>query len=772
VAIELPIQFDMIVQATTTDAAAPNASTNHALFYFATLLAVAYAFLSGFHTIAEFDLGWQMATARWIVQHHQIPSVDVLSFTAEGQPWIYPVGAELIFYGAFLLAGYALISWITAATCAGITLILLRQRSLITVALTILAIPLIAQRATARAEMFTVVLFAATLSLLWQHHQTGKARLWLLPPLMIFWVNFHPGFVAGLALLVGYIGLETLDAAWPDQRAAAFGRLKSAWPWLLATVPATLVNPWGWRIFQVVARQQAAMGAHSQLIMEWAPMPLNSTRILSACSLRDPNEFYLLLLLACALIIPVALIYRKIGAAIFLAAAVYAPLRHMRFVALFAIVVVIVGGGILTACAEDLRHRTGKRLRHLLSAAVLLPVILLAVVRSHGLWTNHFYMSGSNLLSFGTGLSWWFPKAAADFVDREKLPGQIFSSIEDGGYLSFRLGPTYKDYIDGRAIPFGTDAILGMTRLKVTPPDSPLWKNEADRYDLNVILIPIGRFSALQFFPVLKQFCESDLWRPVYLDEVSVVFLRRRPETEDLIRRLQINCATAPLPLTPDSGEDPHAFNQWANAASVLLALGRSAEALSAANRALAIFPDSGYLHFLRGHMFLSSGNQAQAEQDYLLATKLEPNLVAPWSALAAFYQDHGRIHDAILAWQHAADASRWPWDPLVSLGYANLQAQMPNDALYAFDRAAASLPAHYELMVDNTVIANIAHGRSRSYFYLRNLPRAIAFDEDAARLLPDPKLWLELAALYERAGRLQDANSARAQAMALSPQE
>jgi tetratricopeptide (TPR) repeat protein len=354
-------------------------------------------------------------------------------------------------------------------------------------------------------------------------------------------------------------------------------------------------------------------------------------------------------------------------------------------------------------------------------------------------------------------------------VDREKLPGQIFSSIEDGAYLSYRLGPKYKDYIDGRAIPFGTEALLRTSRLKATPPESPLWRQEADRYDINVILIPIGRFSALQFFPVLKQFCESDLWRPVYLDEVSVVFLRRRPETEEMIRRLQINCATAPLPLAPEAGKSPRAFNQWANAASVLHALGRDAEALSATDHALSIFPNSGYLHFLRGHMYLNVRNLAQAEQEYLLATKLEPNLIAPWSALAAFYQDHGRVIDAIDAWEHAADASRWPWDPLVSLGYANLQAQKPKEALAAFDRAAHSLPAHYELMVDNSVLANINHGRARSYFYMGDLNHAIAYDEEAARLLPDADLWLQLASLYEQAGRFQDANRMRTQAMALT---
>ena len=68
-----------------------------------TAIALVYAFAAGLKTIAHFDLGWQ-----WIVEHHQIPSTEVFTYTAAGQPWIYPVGSGLLFYGLYLLGGYAL----------------------------------------------------------------------------------------------------------------------------------------------------------------------------------------------------------------------------------------------------------------------------------------------------------------------------------------------------------------------------------------------------------------------------------------------------------------------------------------------------------------------------------------------------------------------------------------------------------------------------------------------------------------------------------------
>src|SRR6201987_2703997 len=93
------------------------------------LVAVGYAFLAGLRTLTVTDLGWQLATARWIVQHHEIPSTDVFSYTARGQPWVYPVGSGLLFYGAYLLGGYTLLSWIQAAACAGTVDLLVRRES-------------------------------------------------------------------------------------------------------------------------------------------------------------------------------------------------------------------------------------------------------------------------------------------------------------------------------------------------------------------------------------------------------------------------------------------------------------------------------------------------------------------------------------------------------------------------------------------------------------------------------------------------------------------
>ena len=110
----------------TTTTTGSNSALAAKVFAVLSLVALAYAFLAGLRTLTVTDLGWQLATARWIVQHLQIPSTEIFSYTAQGQPWVYPVGSALLFYGAYLVGNYALLSWLQAAACAGTVALLLR----------------------------------------------------------------------------------------------------------------------------------------------------------------------------------------------------------------------------------------------------------------------------------------------------------------------------------------------------------------------------------------------------------------------------------------------------------------------------------------------------------------------------------------------------------------------------------------------------------------------------------------------------------------------
>ncbi len=755
------------------DARNPSTPLARKLFAILGFAALAYALIAGLRTVSDPDLGWQLATGRWVLQHQQIPSTDVFSFTARGQPWIYPAASGFLLYAAYLLGGYSLLSWLGAIASTGTIALLMRRGSVLSAALAILAVSRIALRTAPRAEMFTVVLFAIFLTLLWEQHETGEARLWLFPVLMVAWVNLHLGFLAGLALMAGYVLVETLEMIWPgDARAAALQRLGRFLPWLVATAAATLINPWGWGIYRALFRQESATAAHSQTIVEWMPSRLDWASLSGALSLRNPDDAFMLLLIVAGVAVVVAVARRQLGAAVLLIGASTLAIRHMRFQALFSVMVVIIAGAVLTPMITTLRERIGDaRICSMLAVTAVSLFVFVACLRSADLVTNRFYMGSTDLVSvgasFGTGLNWLFPEDAAAFIERENLPGQIFNSYNEGGYIIWRLGPKYLDYIDGRAIPFGEELFLRNVVLMGTSPESSEWQREAEHYDINTIIVPLGYYTLGQF-PVLRQFCDGETWRPVYLDEASAVFLRRRPETESFIQRLQIDCFTTPIPAKLPTRNDSRAFHQWTNAAAVLNALGRNSEALAATTKALAIFPESSYVHFTRGNVLAAAGDLRGAEQQYLIANALKPN-ASNWTTLAAIYKRQGRLNDAIQAWEHATEIEDSPYLDLLSLGYDYLAAHRPKDALKAFDRARANVPVRPLISVDKAFYANLAHGRALAWNALGDMPRAISFEEETVKLTPDRSDdWLLLAHWYESEKRTVDAQRAQERATSI----
>ncbi len=457
--------------------------------------AIVYALFAGLRTVSDPDLGWQLATGRWIVQHRAIPSTDVLSYTALGREWIYPVLSQVILYFTYLLGGYSLLSWLSAAACVGTVAILLRGRSLSNV-LAVLAVPLIAARTAPRAELFTEVLFALFVSVLWHYQKSGRERLWLLPPLMFLWVNLHQGFVAGLGMCAAYVFLEIGDSLIAERRTASLGRLRAALPWLIATLGATLVNPWGpWNYAGMVK----LLPVHSsKTVAELMSVPVTLSSISEAFAWRDTKSALWWLIAAVLLAMLVAAYQRRVAPFLILGASIYLVFHSVRFVAPFATVAVVIGGSILAdACDTGWRHRMAepspheRTLRQLSATLVVVLLVALAGIRVMDLVTNRYYMRTSESSDFGPGISSWYPEESAAFILREHLPGNIFHDYNFGGFLAWRLSPEYPDYIDGRGGPFGDELFFHSTELMRTSLDSPEWKSEADARNINTVVVSL-----------------------------------------------------------------------------------------------------------------------------------------------------------------------------------------------------------------------------------------------------------------------------------------
>ena len=316
-------------------------------------LTLAYALLAGLKTVIDFDLGWQMAAGRYLLAHHAIARTELFSYTAHGTEWIYPVLSGVVFYLLHLMGGYAAISWFCALACVATAAVLIYHRNLWAVALVLLAVPVLSSEIMPRASLFTIVLFACFARILVDHFEGRRSPLWLLPLLMVFWVNLHTGFVAGCVLVGAYLTVEALEIPFFSRRTAAISRLKRALPWLIAAVLATMINPWGIRIFAAISRQQSVIRSQSASLEEWEPVQAASA--LQELGWRTPDSARWWLLGFGIILAALCLWRRRIGPALVLLVAAFAFVRHQRMEGPCVILICLIGGSVLTNAAAHNR---------------------------------------------------------------------------------------------------------------------------------------------------------------------------------------------------------------------------------------------------------------------------------------------------------------------------------------------------------------------------------------------------------------------------------
>ena len=618
-------------------------------------ITISYAFVAGLQKVVDFDMGWQLAAGRYVVQNWSIPSTDVFTYTVNGKPWIYPPFSGVLLYAGWKLGGYGALSILNSLACAATALICLRRRSLFTALLVIAAVPLLASRTQPRAELFTTVLFAVLFRSVWDYFRSGRTWLWMWPLILGLWANLHLGFVAGLGILLAYVVAEGSNLPFATRRADALNRLKRASPWIVFAGLATLINRWGPFLYLAIARQDAVSAVHTQLVGEWHRQPITLSFIAQALRWRDPASGYWWLLLVAVLCSVYAIVRRNVAAPMFLIGAAYLSLSHLRFQALFAIVVIIVAGEMLS-----IREWAPTSKTLFVASALLVVATVVGAIRISDVVTDRVHLANGELVTFGMGPSWALPESAATFVVRNHLPAQIFNTYDLGGFLMWKIGPEYQVYLDGRAVPFGNEFLARQGELLRSGPDSQQWKQEAERWGLETMFLPTSRYGGLETYP-FPSYCSSRDWTPVYLDDVALILVRNDSGNQELIGRLKIDCTTVELVPPPELANDPAAlYNFYANSGAIYYLLERDDQAFESYRKAEAIFGADPDLHMSIAQLYEARGEFDSAEAEYRKSVQLHPNEMG-WYGLARLLSRERRFSESAAAMRKSAELS---YDP------------------------------------------------------------------------------------------------------------
>lgn len=493
----------------------------HGLLAAMALLLVALLTL---RAIPAYDLYWQLKTGQVIASTRHVPHTDIFSYTAFGDPWyVQEWLSEVLFYRLWQTFGkesllFLRVGIITAAF--GLVLWRARRRSdrpLLSIAVTLLAAWGAAYFFDSRPQMMTYLGTAALLLIL-DEYRAGRwtKALWLLPPLLLLWANLHAGFFLGLALLWAYTLTDL--AEWAALREAPLDRLLRLAAVTLAATLVPLINPNGWHAYTYPFLLQGH-DAMRNTIGEWFSPDFHRVEL---------KPFGLLLLVGIAslafsvrrrslgdLVVVIGLIYMSLDANR------HGPLLAIAGAPIFAEHLGASGRTIETWVADRWKAATGVSIapREVFGppwrwAAVLLAGMgLLGVLNARaaelppGSWFDACTQTDE------------FPKAALDWMETQKIEGNVLNAYEWGGYCAWRWYPQRRVFIDGRAEVYfqhGFDDYYAIWMLQ------PGWADRLNAQRVNWLLLSPTA-------PLANAALGTGDWVVAYHDEKAVVLRRKAP---------------------------------------------------------------------------------------------------------------------------------------------------------------------------------------------------------------------------------------------------
>ena len=201
------------------------------LFFLVLLGILAFSPMSA-GLLGDADTGWHIRNGEQIMAIHAIPRTDPFSYTKHGEPWyawewMYDVVIAAIHHVSGLNGVVLFTAAIVSVTFALLFRFVLRRSGNLAVAafLTLLATTAAQVHMLARPHVLSWLLTLLWVENLCRFEDGERSALFWLPPLMLFWVNLHAGFILGLGLLgiftLGGIGRSLTAPRGDDRRKIA-----------------------------------------------------------------------------------------------------------------------------------------------------------------------------------------------------------------------------------------------------------------------------------------------------------------------------------------------------------------------------------------------------------------------------------------------------------------------------------------------------------------------------------------------------------------------
>jgi len=533
-----------------------------------------------FRRLDDADTWWHLAAGRWIAGHRAIPHTDTLSYTVPDHPWINLQWLfDLFVYGLYRTGGPTLVVLAGVVLFAATMALLLKNLRLAVGPLAATFIALwgvaVAQgRFNIRPEMASFLFLQIVLLVCATGRRTGGRRLWLLPAVMVLWVNTHGLFVIGAFVIGCYMAASVVDrvrllpSAWRDsiEPPAARRMLLSGAVALLAT----LANPYGLQgaLFPLKLMTRISGEAPTfQLVGEFR-RSFSTENVTFAVKAYQSLFFFSVTIVAVAAFVatfggqprdrgrrPEQRLKKQhraggpgavsgglaaeaerpgldlAGLAIFVGLAYLSTLarRNMALLALGAT-------PFMGQCLALLGRRWSAVLlkpatRDLVAAAMVAGLLPALVLAGWFVASNNFYRWDAQSHEFGTGvLEVTNPVKASAFAKEQRLPAPLYNDLSTGGYLTWDRPLGTGVYFDGRLEVYD-DQFFSDYVARLRQPAQ--WQDDADHMAFQTVIL--WHWYASQRH-LLNWLLRDRRWALVYFDENTTLFVRRAGN-EALIER-------------------------------------------------------------------------------------------------------------------------------------------------------------------------------------------------------------------------------------------
>lgn len=451
------------------------------------------------------DTWWHLRAGQWIIENRAIPRVDYFSYTRAGQTWLYPgwlveVPMYLI-YDKFGPGGLNV--WTASIVC--LTFILIWYAMVGGVFLRAFVLILAATASgvywSARPQLVTL-LFAATYILIlegfrWRGDRNTLTRLWLLPVIMIIWVNSHGGFIIGFLIW----GIYLIDAIyrWKTGVLTASNlRIYSLVGSLM--IIGACINPAGASMLGYPFKT-VQIHALQGYIQEWQSPNFHEISV-------QPYAWLILVTFGF-----VGASRRRIALTDFLLCScfIYLGLLAGRNIALFSLsapLAISRHSELLIDTLKKFTHPvsdTNSQRKSVIDWCILFACVLLVLYKVYNI-----YPTTQNQQVFSKML----PVGAIEYINKTHPPGRLFNSYNWGGFLDYNL-PDYPVFVDGRTDLYD-DLIINEWITVIQAADG--WQEILDKWQINLVLVEPDR-------PIVN-LLDIYGWKLIYKNEVADLYQR------------------------------------------------------------------------------------------------------------------------------------------------------------------------------------------------------------------------------------------------------